>query len=106
MSSITPAVNLQLFLEVSSTFATGGNNVSGKVAASVNIAGGLYAAGVNDTGSARRVANIFAKLSKTIKMLQMELSGREEDDSWKKPEVKNLVTRSLPGVYCPQCPAS
>ncbi len=75
VSSITPAVNLQLFLEVSGAFATGGNNVSGKVAASVNIAGGLCATGVNDTGSARRVANIFAQLSKTIKMSPMELSG-------------------------------
>jgi hypothetical protein len=63
-----------------------------KFAAGVLDTGGKFAAGVIDTSGAPWLVNISAKFLKKFKTVLMGYSGA---DTWKKPEAKNLVTRSL-----------
>ncbi len=66
-----------------STSTAGVLDIGGKFAADVNDTGGNIATGVMDTGGK------FATFPNGI------LSVLGETDSWKKPEVENLVTLSL-----------
>ncbi len=77
-----------------------------KFAAGVVDTGGKFAAGVVDTGSnlplvsltpvvhldLRISPQIFGKIRNDPNVI---IRGLGEDDSWKKPEAKNLVTLSL-----------
>ena len=67
-----------------------------KFSAGVIDTGGKFATSVVDTGGQPWAANIFANLRKKIQNgPNVILRGLGETDSWKKPEVENLVTLSL-----------
>ncbi len=85
--------------------ATGINDTSGpgeKFAASVIDTRGKFATGVaefaygvSDAGGAPWLADIAANFRKIFVLNLSYLQGLGEDDSWKKPEAKHLVTLSL-----------
>ncbi len=75
--------------------AAGVVDTGGNFAASVVDTGGKFAMGVVDTGGQPWAANISANFRKNRNGPNGILRGLGETDSWKKPEVKNLVTLSL-----------
>ncbi len=67
-------------------------DTSGKICCRVIDTGHEFAKGVVDTGSAPWLATIFNKIWNDPNVIFRDLG---EDDSWNKPEAKNLVTLSL-----------
>ncbi len=55
----------------------------------------LVITGANDTGDKHSFANISLNFWKNSKGSHVILGGLGDTDSWKKPEVKNLVSDSL-----------
>ncbi len=79
-------------------FATGINDTSGiggKFAAVVVDTGGKFATDGVDTAGAPWLANISTNFRKIRNDPNAVIRGLGEDDSWKKPEVTNLVSLSL-----------
>ncbi len=74
-------------------FSIGVVETGGKYATGVVDTGGKFATGVVDTGGAPWLANISENFRNFLKL--MLILGLGEDDSWKKPEAKNLMTLSL-----------
>jgi hypothetical protein len=66
-----------------------------KCAAGVVDTSGKFATCAVDTAGASWLANISTNFDKIWNDPNVILRGLGEDDSWKKPEAKNLVTLSL-----------
>jgi hypothetical protein len=67
----------------------------GKLIAGVVDTGGKFATGVVDTGGVSWLANISVNFPKNWNDPFVILRGLGKDDSWKKPEAKNLVALPL-----------
>ncbi len=76
-------------------FATGVADTGGKFAAGVIDTGDKFATVVVDTSGAPSLVNISTNWKKIWNDLTVIFGGLGEDDSWKNPEAKNLVTLSL-----------
>jgi hypothetical protein len=98
---MTSAVQVAKFaarvVDTGGKFATSVVDTCDKFAAGVIDTCDKFAGSVIDTGSAPWLANITVIFWKDLKLpWYFIFTGlRDEDDSWKKPEAKNLVTLSL-----------
>ncbi len=82
----------------SSRCTTGVVDTGGKFTAGINDTSGTsdkFTAGVVDTGGAPWLANISANFREKKNDINVIFIGLGEEDSWNKPEAKNLMTLSL-----------